>query len=190
MTTFVETWNRFRGCFQDKLPTAAQGSRLVERPISRLFQYEDHNSKGALCWLRLHQGRDQVIAVVTDLTGRLSNAASVTNSIESIAFEIADQFNLALSNLVLIEHYDYRGLPQGPGLGDDAEHFDLVELRWNRRRKEFYQPRWSRTPKTVVEELIQATLGDDRLEVILRTAWNRDPAITIKGEGVTSPRPI
>jgi len=190
MTTFVETWNRFRGCFQDKRPASARASRLVERPISRLFQYEDYNSKAGLFWLRLQQGRDQVIAVVTDLTGRLSNAASVTNSIERIAFEIADQFNIALSDLVLVEHYDHRGRPHGPGLGDDAEHFDLVELRWNRRTKDFYQPRWSRIPKTVVEELIQATLGDDRLEVILRTDWNRDPSIAKKGAGVTSPRPI
>lgn len=179
MTTFVEIWNRFRECFQDKLPTTAQGCRHVELPISRLFQYEDYNSQAGLCWLRLHQGRDQVIAVVTDLSSRLSNAASVTNSIERIALEIADQFNIALSDLVLIEHYDWRGLPPGPGLGDDAEHFDLVELQWNRRRKESYQPRWSRIPKTGVEELIQARLGDDRLQVILRTDWKQHPAMTI-----------
>jgi len=157
---------------------AVPDNRRATLPISRLFHYEDYNGQEGMCWLRMYQGRDdRVIAVATDLTFRLNSACSVTNSIEKIAFEILGQFNLALSDLVLIEHYDWRGLPPDRGLGNDAEHFDLVELRWNRRKNQFFDPRWTRIPKTEVEELIQTGLRDDRLEVMLRTDWRRDPAI-------------
>ncbi len=127
-------------------------------PEHCILPYVDYNPKICFCWLRMYPRGDRVVVIATDHTLRLSTGASITNAIELVASEICEQHGIRPRDLILIEHYDWRGTEAAAGLGDDAEHFDLVELRWRRRTKEFIDPQWLRLSRSNVEVLIGCPL--------------------------------
>jgi|SRR5208283_359130 len=129
-------------------------------PEDCILPYEDYNQKICFCWLRMYPRGGQLVAIATDLTYRLSTGASITNAIEWVAREICEQPRIRPRDLILIEHYDWRDTEAAAGLGEDAEHFDFVELRWRRRTGEFIDPEWLRLSKSNVEVLTGRPLGD------------------------------
>ena len=129
-------------------------------PDHCILEYEDYNQKICPCWLRMFPRGSRIVVIATDLTYRLSDGASITNAIEVVAREICEQFRIRPRDLILIEHYDWTGTEAAAGLGDDAEHFDLVELRWRRRRRVFIDPQWLRLSRSNVEVLTGCPLGD------------------------------
>ena len=147
--------------------------RYVQMPASFPFPYIDYNAKVGVCWLQLYRSVDEqrFIAVTTDLKCRLHSAATLTNTVELVATEIAARFDYMPWEFQLIEHYDWRGTASAAKRGELSEHFHTVEFEWDERQKEFYAPRWKMISKDEVACQIQGNLGDERLEYILRTNW-------------------
>lgn len=142
-------------------------ARYVHVPRHTMLEYQEYNQKAVRCWLRLYPRGRRVVAIATDLTGRLHYGASITNSIEIVAFEICLQFRIAPRDLVLVEHYDRRDESGSSGFGRAPEHFDMVELEWDRRGKEFRKPLWHRVSLTTVERMTGCSpLGDWCTELV------------------------
>ena len=131
-----------------------------------MLEYEDYNQLVCRCWLRMYPRGRRLVAIATDLTYSLSMGASITNAIERVAREVCERFRIRPRDLVLIEHYDWRGTENAPGLGERAEHFDLVDLRWDRKKGRFTDPEWRRLSKSEVEALIGVPLGDWHTEAV------------------------
>ncbi len=133
-----------------------QPERLCESysqvPRHSMLEYEDYNQKTVRCWLRMYRRGRRVVVIATDLTYRLHSGSSITNTIKTVAVEICRQFQIAPWDLVLVEHYDFRGEECAIGL-EYSEQFDMVELQWDRRRKEFCDPQWKRLSLGEVEKV-------------------------------------
>ena len=160
--------------------------RYSQLPRRTMLGYEEHNQKTVRCWLRIYPRGRRVVVIATDMTSKLHTGASITNTIETVAFEICQQFQIAPHDLVLVEHYDRRDEYSAAGLGDYAKHFDIVELQWDRRAKEFYQPQWHRLSLMDVERVIgRSPLGDWCTELVECDQTVRDfaeRARRVKGE--------
>lgn len=131
-----------------------------------MLEYEDYNQLVCRCWLRTYPRGDRLVAIATDLTYRLSEGASITNAIELVAREICERFQIRPRDLVMVEHYNWRGMENAPGLGKNAEHFYFVDLRWCGRKRGFESPKWLRLSKDKVEELIGTPLSDWYTEAV------------------------
>src|SRR6516162_6176550 len=123
--------------------------RYVQMPASFPFPYIDYSTEVGVCWLRLFRSaHDQrFIVVATDLTSRLHSAATLTNSVELVATEIAARFDYMPWEFQLIEHYDWRGTASAAKRGELSEHFHTVEFEWDEKQREFHAPRWKMTSK-------------------------------------------
>ena len=114
----------------------------------------------------MYPGGRRLVAIATDLTYSLSTGASITNAIALVAREVCERFRIRPRDLVLIEHYDWRGTENASCLSERAEHFDLENLRWDRRKGRFTGPEWLRLSKSEAEALIGAPLGDWHTEAV------------------------
>ena len=180
MSLISEIWN----CIREHFRGGLRDSPYLRLPASFPLPYIDRNNMGGVCWLRLQRSKEHqvVVAIATDLTHRLHLESTVTNSIEIVATEIVDRFGLFSSELVLIEHYDKSGLPYSLRLGGSSEYFHRVELKWDKRNKEFCSPHWVPMSRQEVKSLIGTSLQDIWLERILWTDWDQAPLVCLEEE--------
>lgn len=152
--------------FQRLLQLGSPSGRYAGIPQHCMLEYEDYNQTLCRCWLRTYARGDRLVAIATDLTYRLNWGASITNAIEIVAREICERFRIRPQDLVMIEHYNWRGTENADGLGENAEHFYFADLLWCRRGKEFTSPKWLRLSQSKVEELIGTPLSDWYTEAV------------------------
>lgn len=153
-----------------ELAVACSNCSLYAR-VSRhtMLEYQDDNQHMGCCWLRLYPRGQRLVAIATDLTSRLHYGASITNMVETVALEICRQFRVAPKDLVLIEHYDRRGEPDCSAFGRDPQEFDIVNLDWDRRGKEFRHPIWHRLSLHDVERITGCARLEDWSTELVKT---------------------
>jgi len=152
--------------FRSLLQLGSPTGRYAGIPQHCMLEYEDYNQKICRCWLRTYLRGDRLVAIATDLSCRLSYGASVENAIELVAREICERFQIRPQDLVMIEHFNWRGTDFCPLQDERAEHYDFVDLRWCRRKREFESPKWLRLSKDKVESLIGTPLSDWYTEAV------------------------
>ena len=152
--------------FQSLLQLGSPTGQYACIPQHCMLEYEDYNQLVCRCWLRNYPRGDRLVAIATDLTYRLSEGASITNALESVAREICERFRIRPQDLVMIEHYNWRGAENADGLGENAEHFYFATLRWCGTKRGFESPQWLRLSKSKVEDLIGTPLSDWYTEAV------------------------
>ena len=161
--------------FQRLLQPESRAERYAGIPHHCMLEYEDYNQIVCRCWLRTYPRGDRLVAIATDLTYRLSEGASITNAIELVAREICERFQIRPRDLVMIEHYNWRGTENADCLGKNAEHYYFADLRWGGRKRGFESPKWLRLSKDKVESLIGTPLSDWYTEAVTLSGEVRHP---------------
>lgn len=111
--------------------------RLVQ-DVAR-FAYTDNRfpfGRNCACRIRIWKMDDGSHTVLMTDLGKDSPGASVTNTVETVASEVANRFSIDPETTVWIEHYEHA---EGSSL---PETFDLVSFHWKDGRAG--QPKWNR----------------------------------------------
>ena len=101
------------------------------------------------CHLRLFKNPSmEVIAIMREIKENIG--ASVTNSAQTLAEDIVDQFNLQSSDVRFFEHYDKNSYLQE---GEIEERFAEIKFEWDHLRRAS-NAEWSYITKEDLENLL------------------------------------
>lgn len=105
--------------------------QIEEKP--ELFAYKSPNHFDGICRVeRIDLPDDRVVVICEEIDG--NPGRSVTNTIEYIAFQLCEQFNINPEQLVLIEHYDTWYC--------NEDEWNLVCFRKKPPESNFEEPEW------------------------------------------------
>lgn len=115
-----------------------------------IHYYRPFEQLDAHCRLRIYQHGEQAVVIVTEMAD--NQEIAITSYWPELAYEIANQYGLAATSTLWLEHYPQGSYALASGRGDTFDQLTLSDER----------PQWRRLTREDVEQLVGEPLVDDQ----------------------------
>ncbi len=124
--------------------------------MDQIFEYVSATSETpGQCRVRIYPAQRRTVVVISELAD--DSGVSITPTIEELAIQICEAFQLDPEQVRWVEHHPAGVIdPQGRVFSSDI--YDLVRLTWTGRR--LSNPEWSPSSREEIEQLIGEPLYD------------------------------
>jgi len=114
--------------------------QVANRP--ELFAYKARNRKDGICLIeRINLPDGRIVMAMIQVAGNPGN--SITNTVETICYQLCERFKLQPDRVVWLQHYDY----------NDREDWTMVSFKREPPDRPFEDPAWDRMTPELWDDL-------------------------------------